>query len=1080
MSDKTHLLQYLEAMLNPDNNIRNQSETLLLNTAAQNTDVFVSLILEIIGDANCSTSIRNSGCIVLKKVLTVFDSDTIKGFKLLSDPAKEHFQRTILLLLSRESTNSIRDQISDLISDVASSVILDDSIPPNQKWTSLAQHLFELFSTNNEQSILAVFRIFDGLFSNVSNHFTGLSANFLKLFEAGFNHQSSTVNISCLECLSSLIQTVKAKDLRIYKQLGENILRTCLKILNTKDEEDLQACLGYIYDICEIEPSFLKPRFDDMMVVMTQVRASTNDPNSALKTESVECLLFQIERYPKLAKENLGRLTKLVELIFLNMMEIEDMVPEDWCSPADGFNDDFEDDDDQKIIKVGMDFIDRLMICLGNDIMLKMMNDCVASLFAQSNWKMHHAAIMAMSQIGEYLIDKVGTEVVSILNLVSQFSTHQNPRIRYACCHLLGQFADDLSPTFQEKFHEIYFKTVLPLLNDPVPRVVAHALASLTNFLENANSAQIEPHFIFIYQRIMYSLENSISFVKEACLSALSALCEGAGELFYSVYDQAMTTIFAVFAQSKSKVYKQLRGNAIECATIIGKICGIERFQQYYPHLIQEMINIQTNDIEGDQFDPQRAYLLAGWQRMVIALEAQFKPFIPLVLPKLLELAKSGHASSGGDNFKTSDSEETEIAVQTIAVFLDNLGVDLLPYVNDIFNVLHLIIENTQNDEIRMEAIKCLPGLIKIYKKAGQDLTVFGRHVNQTLWALMDKDHDPQNLSELAFTIQKAIKNMGPILSDLEINTIYLQCFEQMKKSAERKNTLGENFDNEEENEADINDLIDNDNQMEVELTLELANIIGIIFKVYKQRSLFLFEHAYKNLISPALSDPSLKTKHLALFLIDDSVEHLGPFLPKEILVSFLQTASAFALNSSLDLRQAALFGIGIIAVALEQQFHPTLQSTLQLLAQAIEIPKMEDDLPKFHLTVKENAVASFGKILKKYGNVIPRDQLKAYLIYWLKHMPILHDHKESIMQHQFMLALITDQNDPLEIRNPEILKRVLEIFVRIHPKKKLCDAEMQVSIQSVVNGFKNNPEISAILSTMTFTDDERDFLNKC
>ena len=152
----------------------------------------------------------------------------------------------------------------------------------------------------------------------------------------------------------------------------------------------------------------------------------------------------------------------------------------------------------------------------------------------------------------------------------------------------------------------------------------------------------------------------------------------------------------------------------------------------------------------------------------------------------------------------------------------------------------------------------------------------------------------------------------------------------------------------------------------------------------------------------------------------------------------------------------------------------------MQLLAQAIEIPKMEDDLPKFHLTVKENAVASFGKILKKYGNVIPRDQLKAYLIYWLKHMPILHDHKESIMQHQFMLALITDQNDPLEIRNPEILKRVLEIFVRIHPKKKLCDAEMQVSIQSVVNGFKNNPEISAILSTMTFTDDERDFLNKC
>jgi hypothetical protein len=34
------------------------------------------------------------------------------------------------------------------------------------------------------------------------------------------------------------------------------------------------------------------------------------------------------------------------------MLEIEDEVPEEWANPPDGFNDDFIEDDDQKIIKV--------------------------------------------------------------------------------------------------------------------------------------------------------------------------------------------------------------------------------------------------------------------------------------------------------------------------------------------------------------------------------------------------------------------------------------------------------------------------------------------------------------------------------------------------------------------------------------------------------------------------------------------------------------------------------------------------------------------------------------------------------
>ncbi len=66
---------------------------------------------------------------------------------------------------------------------------------------------------------------------------------------------------------------------------------------------------------------------------------------------------------------------------------------------------------------------------------------------------MKHAALMAISQIGEYLYDKID-EIRNLVNIICQYIKSENPRIRYACCHCLGQFADDLAPEFQDAFHK--------------------------------------------------------------------------------------------------------------------------------------------------------------------------------------------------------------------------------------------------------------------------------------------------------------------------------------------------------------------------------------------------------------------------------------------------------------------------------------------------------------------------------------------------------------------------------------------------------------------------------------------------
>jgi hypothetical protein len=53
-----------------------------------------------------------------------------------------------------------------------------------------------------------------------------------------------------------------------------------------------------------------------------------------------------------------------------------------------------------------------------------------------SDWRYKNAAIMALSQVGEY-IDEID-EVAPIVNIVLSYFKDSNPKIRYSICHCIG------------------------------------------------------------------------------------------------------------------------------------------------------------------------------------------------------------------------------------------------------------------------------------------------------------------------------------------------------------------------------------------------------------------------------------------------------------------------------------------------------------------------------------------------------------------------------------------------------------------------------------------------------------------
>lgn len=63
---------------------------------------------------------------------------------------------------------------------------------------------------------------------------------------------------------------------------------------------------------------------------------------------------------------------------------------------------------------------------------------------SNADWRYTNAAIMALSQVGEY-IEEIDT-VKPIMNMVLKYYNDKNPRIRHSVCHCVGQISDDMNP----------------------------------------------------------------------------------------------------------------------------------------------------------------------------------------------------------------------------------------------------------------------------------------------------------------------------------------------------------------------------------------------------------------------------------------------------------------------------------------------------------------------------------------------------------------------------------------------------------------------------------------------------------
>ena len=81
-------------------------------------------------------------------------------------------------------------------------------------------------------------------------------------------------------------------------------------------------------------------------------------------------------------------------------------------------------------------------------------------MLQSEGWQYRHAALMAISAVGEGCEKQMNPILGDVVTAVLPFCQDSHHRVRYAACNALGQMANDFPPTLQKKHHDKVGKCV--------------------------------------------------------------------------------------------------------------------------------------------------------------------------------------------------------------------------------------------------------------------------------------------------------------------------------------------------------------------------------------------------------------------------------------------------------------------------------------------------------------------------------------------------------------------------------------------------------------------------------------------
>lgn len=1061
------VLAMLSAVLAPDNAVRKQQESLLLALRKDHPNEFVISLLRILHQCP-DQSLKVLASVLLRQIFSSLHP-SLQTWKFLTAATQSLVTSSLLQILSQENSWVLAKRIGETISELA--VLLLSGDHPTE-WPELLAHLVQSFNASPKQ-VASSLHILSGLCTFFHEELLKNKEALVRVCVHSLDSADLELKISCIEFLSNFLGILEKNEMTAFGEILPSFLRAVVAVLNAS-EKDGEDALKNLRDLAETEPKYFSGKLDIAWELVNHV-CELNIDNLGVKNLALDFIVSLAGRLDEEFKANKALCDALSQKIFKVMVSIDATVEDTWATPPEGF----EDVEDQTIeidyAKQGRKHITRLIEGLGEDFLLPTVLGLIQTALTAGtdDWRVRYAALMAISELGQFIEED--SKISELVAILVQYASHAHPKIRHASFYCIGQLSEDFEERFQSTHHTVIIPVLLIALKDPVARVKSGAADALSKFMENCGSTlaiQYTPSIMPIIVEILST--QACSIVLESILSALTSISEVAKEAFGTWYSQLMPYFLHIIEKYSNDEYKRLRGKTIECMSCICTTVGKDVFAQHSAQVIAVLKQIQDRLTENDTL---KAYILSAWQRLAATLKGDFSQYLGSILPgllntiaqeanisissqpeEMLDLASIMNEQNSKVSISTADLEDKDVALQALLTIIDVLKEAYAPYIEQTSTLIMPFLNYTANPEIREVSATILASLVVSAQAAGQNVDIMAKNFLGALWHGTNTELDSEGQVSKLESIKTIIETVGhPFMTAEEVNVSGENLIKILETSLAHRlrmkeaKAMGDDSESEDELINEIN------KKEEDSLHTSISEVLGALFKTHKEHSLTIVNFLYSNVLSKFLTPESTTEDHkFAIFVIDDVIEFLGEAMAGDKWNALAEALFLYAVDKDDCVRQAAVYGIGILATFTSQSsFAPWSSRVISILDQSIHIPVQKSK--KSHAHAKDNAISSIGKVIKFQSANI---DLALVVPAWTSVLPLKHDKVEARSMHDLLADLCLTHSQLVYGAGYEKLQHTVNIFAEIL-ETKLCADETVPKIKTIISSLQSaNVEI--------------------
>lgn len=556
----------------------------------------------------------------------------------------------------------------------------------------------------------------------------------------------------------------------------------------------------------------------------------------------------------------------------------------------------------------------------------------------------------------------------------------------------------------------------------------------MVNFCEETEKDILEPYLDDLIHRLLSLLSNDKRYVQEQALSTIATVADSAETAFARYYDMLMPLLFNVINRvdtADEKDTRLLTAKAMECASLIALAVGKERLGNDALSLVQAFARIQQTVTDPD--DPRASYLLHCWGRMCRVMGNDFLPYLPGVMPPLIELASAKADVQLFDDdeqiqnidqdegwevvpvrgryigIRTSTLEDKHFAIDLLVTYAQQLKGAFEPYVEKILKDIALPgLMFLFNDPVRFSSAKLVPQLLGSYKEAhgvqAPRFVALWRESLQEIFKAIDNEPAVETLAEMFQCLYESVEVVGQnaltnedLAQFVVITEKVLQDYQVRVQSRDNEAAAGD--DDREDNE-ELRYAIEDDQT----LLSDMNKALHIIFKNHGNNFLSHWERLLPYIDQSLISQGESRHTQVqwAICVIDDVIEFCGPasFRYQE---HFLQPLLRGLTDETSANRQAAAYGVGIAAKNGGVDYAPFVAACLPKLFDITRVPQAREEE---HVFATENACAAIAKILRYNNTQVPNAQ--ELIPAWLETLPVVNDEEAAPYAYMFLAELIS------------------------------------------------------------------------